>query len=365
MTSVNARLLDEAIDHAVDLRRYSNGVLLRVIAELNRQDARLTAALAEALMRMEPESFTVERLEALLSSVRAINAEAYAAAFQALTPGLQGMAQAEVAAQLAMLSRAVPPVVLLRQPLTRIAWEQAYAAAMARPFQGRLLAGWAANVEAARMVLIRNAVRQGYMDGRTSSEIIRHIRGTRAKGYADGLLDRPRRELAAVVQTALSHTAQTARTEFARANVALIKARKWTSTLDSKTTPACQIRDGLQYTNEERPKPIGHSVPWLQGPGRLHFNCRSVDTPVTKSWRELGIDLDELPPGTRASMDGQVPADTTYGEWLGRQSPGRQDEILGPKRAALFRAGKVTFDRFFDDKGRFLTLAELLARIGA
>lgn len=365
MASVNALLLDEAIDHAIDLRHYSNGVLRRVIGELNKQDVRLSAALAEALLRMEPDSFTVERLEALLSSVRAINAEAYQVAFQALTPGLQGMAQAEVAAQLAMLSRAVPPVVLLRQPLARIAWEQVYAAAMSRPFQGRLLSGWAANVEASRMALIRNAVRTGYMDGRTSAEIIRNIRGTRAKGYADGLLDRPRRELAAVVQTALSHTAQTARTEFARANAGLIKARKWAATLDSKTTPACMIRDGLQYTNDERPKPIGHTIPWLQGPGRLHFNCRSVDVPVTKSWRELGIDIDDMPAGTRASMDGQVPADTTYGEWLARQSAGRQDEILGPARAKLFRAGKVTFDRFFDDKGRFLTLAELLARIGA
>ncbi len=75
--------------------------------------------------------------------------------------------------------------------------------------------------------------------------------------------------------------------------------------------------------------------------------------------------MDELPQTTRASMDGQVPADMTYGQWFTRQSAARQDEIVGPARGQLFREGKITFDRFSDDRGRWLTLDQLRSRIAA
>lgn len=361
MPAANARLQDRAVDRAIDVRRYSVGVVRRMIAVLNRSDARLSAQLSEALMRMDRDSFTVERLEAMLTSVRATNAAAYADLMGALGPELRDLAGSEATAQTAAIRAAVPAPVQVRFPVAAVSVEQVYAAAMARPFQGRLLAGWAANLEASRLAKIRNAVRAGFVEGRTTAEIIKVVRGSKALNYADGLLDTSRREAATIIQTALSHTAQRARAEVYRANADLVKAVVWVSTLDNRTTPECAIRDGLEYTTDSH-EPIGHSIPWLGGPGALHFNCRSVDVPVTKSWRELGFDIDEISAGTRASMDGEVPADLTYREWFGRQTPARQDEIVGPARGDLFRAGKLTFDKFTDDKGRWLTLAELNAK---
>jgi hypothetical protein len=113
-------------------------------------------------------------------------------------------------------------------------------------------------------------------------------------------------------------------------------------------------------------KPIGHSYPWRGGPGRAHFNCRSSAVPVLKSWRELGgADLPEFTPTTRASMDGQVPAEQTYGAWLKRQSAKRQDEVLGATRGALFRRGGLEIERFADDRGRWLSIQELRDRDAA
>jgi hypothetical protein len=71
--------------------------------------------------------------------------------------------------------------------------------------------------------------------------------------------------------------------------------------------------------------------------------------------------MDELSPGQRASMDGQVAGDTTYAEWFGKQSAARQDKIVGPTRGALFRSGNVTFEKFTNEKGRYLTLEQLQA----
>ena len=363
MATINDRLLDEAVDHAIDLTRYSTSVVRRLIATLNRADARLTAALTEALLQLDRESFTVQRLESLLQSVRGINADAYGLLLKELTSELSEYAGYEAAYQTQAMRGTVPSAVQLFFPVQAVSPAQVYAAAMSRPFQGRLLKEWAANLEESRLTLIRNAVRSGYVEGQTTADIVRKIRGTKALNYADGLLDRSRREVDSVVRTALSHTAQTARQAMTDASADLIKAVRWHSTLDSRTSATCRVRDGLQYTADKKHTPIGHKVPWGDGPGRIHFCCRSISVPVLKSWRELGLDIDDMPPGTRASMDGQVPADMTYGQWLGKQSAARQDEILGPERARLLRDGKATFDKFTDDRGKWLTLDQLRKRL--
>jgi hypothetical protein len=66
--------------------------------------------------------------------------------------------------------------------------------------------------------------------------------------------------------------------------------------------------------------------------------------------------------GDRASMNGPVDSRVTYGGWLKRQPKEFQDDVLGPRRAALFRSGKLRIDQFVDDMGRSLTLDELAAR---
>lgn len=361
--SVNDRLLDRAINQEIDLRRYQESVVRRLIGRLNQGDAKLIAQLTEVLMSIDRERFTVEALERRLAEVRRTNREAFGPVFSALEREMRELAALEAAAQEHALRQTLPAAVRLAFPIGAVGAEQAAAAALSRPFQGRLLSGWAANVEASRMTAIRNAIRQGYVTGQTTADIIRTIRGTKANGFADGILNRGRREVAAIVQTALSHTAQTARMLFTDANADLIKAVKWVATLDTRTSPMCRIRDGLLYEPRTY-KPIGHKVPWGDGPGRLHFNCRSVSVNVTKSWRELGIDMDDLSPGTRASMDGQVPADLTYRDWIKRQPPERQDEILGPTRAALMRSGRVDFPEFYDAKGNLLTIEELRKKLG-
>lgn len=271
--TANAVLLDRAVDHAINELRFERGVVYRMIAVLNRADARLVTQLAEALLQMDAESFTVQRLDSLLVSVRETNAAAYAAVFDALEPALRDLAEAEAAAQRAQLRAAVPAAVQLRFPIAGVSVEQVYAAALSRPFQGRLLREWAAALAESRLRQVREAVRAGYVEGQTTADIIRKIRGTKALRYEDGILARPRRELATVVQTALSHTAQTARSASYAANADLIKALRWVSTLDSRTSPMCRVRDGLLYTATAPHKPVGHKVPWGEGPGRIHFNA--------------------------------------------------------------------------------------------
>lgn len=354
MATVNTKLLDATISHQVGLVQYANGLVRKIMALLTRADVDLTVQLTQAVVSAGQGSATVQRIDSLLLSVRQLNASVYKRIQQQLDTNIRALAMHEIGFQGELLSMKQ----LLRIPLVGIAPDQVYAAVMARPFQGRLLREWVKSIEVGRMTRVRDAVRMGFVQGQTANDIVKRVMGTKANNYSDGIIEIDRRNAESVVRTAVSHTAAVARESMFDANTDVIKAVQWVSTLDDKTSQICQIRDGLHYSVDAH-EPIGHAVPWLGGPGQAHWNCRSTAVAVLKSWAEMGIDMAEMPATERASMDGAVPADTTYGEWFGRQSAARQDKIVGPTRGKLFRQGGISFDKFFNDKGRMLTLEEL------
>lgn len=94
-------------------------------------------------------------------------------------------------------------------------------------------------------------------------------------------------------------------------------------------------------------------------------NCRSV----LVAWMK---DIDDLPDGTRrkipeatqASMDGQVPADLDYNEWLKTKGDKFAREVMGEGKFNLWKAGKITQSDLLDQSGNPLTLAELREKFG-
>jgi uncharacterized protein with gpF-like domain len=126
------------------------------------------------------------------------------------------------------------------------------------------------------------------------------------------------------------------------------------ATLDGRTTVTCASLSGKTFKVGEGPQPP------------RHINCRSTSTPVVKSiWEALGLSEDEIEVGTQASMDGQISADINYSDWLRSKPAAFQDEVLGASRGKLFRDGKVSIDRFTNDKGKVYSLEELRRRDAA
>lgn len=349
----------ESIRHQVDLQGYSGNVLSRILAVLNRSDKRLMIELTEKLGEIEPALFSMERLESLLTSVRTLSAATYQELGLELNKELQEFVAYEVSYQHQMLVIYTPVAV----HVASVSAEQVYAAAVARPFQGVLLKGVWAELDRSKMKKVRETIAQGFVEGKTTDQIMRELRGTRAKGYADGIIERDRRDVEAVVRTAIGHTAGVAQDRVMEVNADLIKYTQLVAVLDSKTSTGCRLRDGLLYTPDEH-KPVGHRVPWGAGPLRYHYRCRTGSTPVLKSFKELDIDLPEIvvEGKTRASMDGQVPATIQYKDWIKTQSAARQDEILGPMRAKLIRGGKIDLPEMYSPTGKAYTLDELRAR---
>ena len=339
------------------MQGYAKGTTTKIVNILRRTNTDLIQQLAVQLEKLPQNQFNLARIDALLISVNDLIQSAYSEASTELNGELKSLAAYETGYHKQLFASVLPEQIAF----VAVTGDAAYSAAMARPFQGRLLKEWMAGLDKDLAVKVRDAVRIGYAEGQTISEIVKRVRGTKALNYADGLLDINRRNAETIVRTAIGHTAAYTRDLIYSANDDIIKGIKWLSTLDSKTTPICQVRDGKVYTDKTH-KPIGHSLPWLSGPGRAHMNCRSTSTSVLKSFKEMGIDADELPPSTRSSLDGQVPDDVTYAQWLKGKDAPFQDEVLGKTKGKLYREGGLTLDRFYAKDGRVYSLNELRSR---
>jgi SPP1 gp7 family putative phage head morphogenesis protein len=197
-------------------------------------------------------------------------------------------------------------------------------------------------------------VRQGVINGETNERIVSRIVG---RSGEPGIMETARRNARALVHSSVMSAANDARLATFRKNGKLIAGVRWLATLDGHTCPRCAALDGQAWDLDGQ-KLKGTKVEFQAPP--IHWNDRCVLSPIPKSFRDLGIPLDELADGgERASSLGPVPGSTTFAEFFARLSPAQQDKQFGHTRAQLFRDGKITIRDLVSGTGRELTLAEL------
>ncbi len=197
-------------------------------------------------------------------------------------------------------------------------------------------------------------VREGLVNGETNQQIISRIAG---KSGVPGVIDIAKRNAAALVQTSVQAVANDARRATFDANADVIKGIKQVSTLDGRTSLVCVSYSGAEW-NLKREPISGNTLPFNGGCPR-HFNCRSLEIPITKTFRELGVNIDEAKGTTRASSDGPIEVNTSFEDYLNRKGKSYQDKMLGEGRADLWRDGKITLKDLVNGRGRPVTLAEL------
>lgn len=339
---VNDEILDAQILRDINLQRYSKATARKMVRLLTETEADLLEKLAGRLARIKERGYdkgpeTTARIKSLIKTLEDTRLDAFNKLDEALPQELIALAQQESAFQIKMLEGAIPVAVDLNSPnLNSIK-----AIINKRPFQGRLLRGWVKDLSSDEKRMLRKQINIGLIEGETTPQVMRRVRDR---------LNVTTRHATALTRTAVNHVANQARSDVALANSDVVKGKMWVSTLDSRTTPICQRRDGKIY-------PLSSNIA-----PPAHINCRSGLTFITKSWKELGINLKEAPPGIRSSMNGQVPADMTYDGWLRTQSVPVQNDVLGIKKAALFRKGDLDIKRFSDKAGSEFTLDDLKVR---
>ncbi len=179
---------------------------------------------------------------------------------------------------------------------------------------------------------VRRFVQIGVERGLTTDQIVRGLKGTRT---TKGVLEQPRHDVAALVESAASAASARQRAESFEA-IGVDKWR-WLATLDTKTCVACGNNE------QNSPYKVGEGPTFPQ-----HPNCRCSPVP----W--FGT-----PEGTRASQDGQVDAGTSFPDWFKKQSAGQQDAQIGRKRGLAFRRGDLEFRQMVGTDLDPLSIGEL------
>lgn len=230
---------------------------------------------------------------------------------------------------------------------------------------GSTLGQMVSTLEARTIVAVTAAIQKSMTAGETIDQMVRRLRGrvvrraswrtvdgrrTYIPGtYSGGVMEITTIDAENLARTAAMHVGNQAREAVYAANADLVKGYQRVETLDTRTCLVCGVADGQIVK-------AGESRTMLP----VHPGCRGVWIPVLKSWRELGIDADEIAPGMRASMDGQVSEYETWRDILEKAGPARRVEILGPSRARLYAQG-YPLDALVKD-GRVVPLAELPKR---
>jgi len=122
-----------------------------------------------------------------------------------------------------------------------------------------------------------------------------------------------------------------------------IEGYQYVATLDSRTTEYCRNHDGRMYRK---------NIEEIQGEINVHFHCRSVFAPITKSSTAT----------VRASTFGQVP-DEPYSEWFKRQSDQFQKATLGSKKFAAYKAGDYKIGGLPDVVGKVMAIEGIAAAL--
>lgn len=193
----------------------------------------------------------------------------------------------------------------------------------------------------------QSQIRLGVLNGSTNSEIV--------KGLKPILDNFTKNNVTTLVKTSLNTFTNDVRFSIYKENESVFKGYQHQSVIDNRTSLICSVRDNLAWDLDL--KPIGHNLPFKKP--SLHYNCRSIILPILKSFKEMGIELEEVTGLTRSSMDGELARSTSFSDWFDKKPKAFQEEYLGIQRYKLFKDGKITLSDLVTQDGRTLTIKEL------
>lgn len=341
-------LADEVLHHTLNLFRYSASQVADTVKRLKAMERRLIAELSTELLSDASKA----TIKTILKNSQEIVEEYYDGIQASFDFPKLGEAVSKVTGKSLQIALGLDAV---KVP------SKAYLSALESDvlIQGSPASAWWSAQSSNTTFKFAAQVRQGLAGAETNQQIISRIVGT---GGQPGIMEVARRDAASLVQTSVQAVANDARRTTYVKNSDVIAGIRQVSTLDSHTSLTCIAYSGQMWNLEFEPI-RGSVLPYLLGCPR-HFNCRSVEVPITKTFRELGIDIEEAVATTRASDEGPISAKTTFDQFLKRKGADYKNEMLGQGRADLWRKGNITLKDLVNGQGRPLTLDELTAKYG-
>ena len=355
-STANGKLQSRAIKHAIYLERYKATVEAEVVGFLNEEVfpdllAKIRARIERIASRGVDSGFqTTKRYLQMIADLGSVMKDGGTEIRKRLAELMRELAKIETRWQETVLADSIPSeahVYVLPDEAVNLRIVQQV---VTQPIQGKPMKAWWDELAADTQKRMTTQIGIGLSQGETADQIVQRVRGSQANGYRDGVLQSTRQQAAAIVRTVSGHVTTQAREATYAEMDDVLEGVQWVATLDTKTCPVCGPLDGKVYPVKEGPRPPAH------------WNCRCTTAPVTKSLEAiLGKKKakDTVSESTRASMDGQVPESTTYTDWIEGQDAATQDEVFGPGRARLLRAGKIEPKDLVNRTGKLRSLDDL------
>lgn len=381
-STANQKVLNNMVKHQTYLMRYAGSLRNAGINSLTNTENDLRALIlryAEDFEGLNPASKEAAALyKEMAQEIEQVRSAAWDEIKSNVPEEYLTFAALEQSATMRIIDDAFP-VVLGLQPLST---DHITRIVKAQPFEGRTLKEWLSYNQQIDSARITRAAKNAMVAGQTPTEVARAAMGTKRLKYKDGEARKAFRDLESVYLTVTNGIANQIKEDLYKENDDIIDEVLFVATLDIRTTVECAGNDGKTFKTGTGPKPP------------LHFRCRSLLVPYVnpENLRNRGFDantekmllsdfaeennlgkirtVDQLPRGYKTAYNtwartrkrelvGQVPATQNFDSWLRNQSLEFQNEYLGPGRAAIFRQGKLTLDKFVTRDGYELTIAEL------
>jgi SPP1 gp7 family putative phage head morphogenesis protein len=375
---------DKIVARTINILRVSEGSRKKVEKFLNQMEKSLVADIRTA---GDKSAFTQTRLNAQLGQVQKTIDRYYGRAEKSVMADLVDLGKQEYV----WAGETINGLINVPLMTTAVTAGQIQTLVSKTITQGAVQSEWWNRQRKDIRRRYETTMREGIFRGETNEDLVRRVRGTRSRGYSDGIMSVTRREAMTLVRTSAITVANQSRELMYKSNQDVVKGIQWVSTLDHRTTNICRSLDGLQW--DMKKNPIGHDKIY-PGP-TAHWACRSTQISILKSWDELAkgkidikgkkvqiersmrarlrakglkeSEIDSILNKTRASMDGQVASDMNFEDWLRKKDKGDPkfvDVLLGRGRVKLWRDGKITAYDLTDQRLRPLTVAELKAKHG-
>lgn len=377
----NTRYFDAALRHQTAVRNLTTQQVNELVGLLEQLDKEITAKLRIRLKKFVGRPFNprTKKFKNLLTDIHSIRTLAIREIRKKFQNNLIDLGKIEANVEKRIMEAALPVVIDLDGvPAATLA-----ALITARPFGdgttgGRTTKQWFDNLTVADRTRITGAIQAGLFQGESIDDIVRRVTGTRSNGFRDGTLALTRRQLEAVVRTGVNGISNTAREAIWNANLDVLEGLMWVSTLDGRTTPICQSRDGKMVPLGDFELPAGTAL--LNPPGArppAHVSCRSIMVAVFSSegvmaavgsrpFVRSGTSIRKMKFASKAERDawgaaniGTIPAKVPYSDWIKRQPAEFQNQTLGVTRAKLLRGGKIEIEEFTTTQGNRITLDQL------
>jgi SPP1 gp7 family putative phage head morphogenesis protein len=346
LTPASEQLKDLLIQHRVYLERFGNTTAKDTIKLLNeaRQSIYKMIGGADFLEGGLVSPSQKKRLTAVLAEIDKLLISAYKKVYTAhLLEGIRDLSKSEGLFIQSATQDSLPVVINTITPAPVL-----LATLANNKVMGKSLETWMSSLAKTESAKVQSAVKNGMVSGMPIRDIVKTAQATSTLSN---------QHLYTVVRTSVMQASSDSMQAFYKANKDIIKRVVYIATLDGRTTPLCSALDGQIYElGKEKNIPPSH------------YNCRSILVPIFEKFignrpskptttdllkKEYAKINPEQPYQQWASkrtreLISQVPASTTYEEWLKNQRKEFQISVLGSKKAELFRSGKLSLKDFVD-----------------